>query len=62
MLPGMSIRLHPLLADVEATALRTSSQRVAAFLLAEASHDPQDDSHISAAGLLADRGGVALPG
>lgn len=31
------MRLHALLADVEATALKTSSQRVAAFLLAGSS-------------------------
>ena len=36
MLAGMSIRLHTLLADVEATALKSSTQRVAAFLLGEA--------------------------
>lgn len=43
MLAGMAIRLHTLLADVEATALKTSVQRVAAFLLAEAGGDTGGD-------------------
>ncbi|WP_198955136.1 Crp/Fnr family transcriptional regulator [Kineosporia sp. R_H_3] len=39
MLAGMSVRLHTMVADVSAMALHSGTQRVIAFLLAEAAPD-----------------------